>query len=132
MRMIDQIYTPISQSILDAVREAEEIVVIGHSSPDGDCIFSQLACRRIFTQLGKSVTLLNEGPFTRDEIMAYEKEFLTAVPEGLDFEVTSLHEMKKKSRLALVRTNAVAYLQNTGRQDPGEVRPQEVPAFLCR
>lgn len=83
MRMIDQIYTPISQSILDAVREAEEIVVIGHSSPDGDCIFSQLACRRIFTQLGKSVTLLNEGPFTRDEIMAYEKEFLTAVPEGL-------------------------------------------------
>ena len=81
--MIDQIYTPISQSILDAVREAEEIVVIGHSSPDGDCIFSQLACRRIFTQLGKSVTLLNEGPFTRDEIRAYEKEFLTAVPEGL-------------------------------------------------
>ena len=79
----EKIYTPFPAALLDAVRSADEAVVIGHSNPDGDCIFSQLACGRLLGHLGKKVTLLNQGPFQRDEIRAYEDRFLSEVPEGL-------------------------------------------------
>lgn len=77
------IYGPFSKDILAAIGAAEDIVVIGHSNPDGDCIFSQLALGRVLTALGKKVTLLNEGPFARDEIAAYGDCFLTEAPSSL-------------------------------------------------
>lgn len=77
------IYTPFSAQLIDALKAAEDIAVFGHSSPDGDCIFSQLACREIFRAMGKNVTLFNQGPFTRNEIRQFESEFLTEVPSSL-------------------------------------------------
>ena len=77
------VYTPFSMDILTAIRSAEDIVVIGHSNPDGDCVFSQLALSRVLTSLGKHVTLLNEGPFARDEIARFENLFLTEAPSSL-------------------------------------------------
>ena len=79
----EMVYTPFSMDILTAIRAAEDIVVIGHSNPDGDCVFSQLALSRVLTSLGKHVTLLNEGPFARDEIARFENMFLTEAPSSL-------------------------------------------------
>ena len=77
------IYTPFPTQLIDALKVAEDIAVFGHSSPDGDCIFSQLACREIFSAMGKNVTLFNQGPFTRNEIRQFESEFLSEVPSSL-------------------------------------------------
>lgn len=77
------IYTPFPKELLKAVKDAGHIAVFGHSTPDGDCIFSQLACREIFQTMGKKVFLFNQGPFTREEIRKYESQFLNAVPESL-------------------------------------------------
>lgn len=48
--------------ILDAVRDAEHICVVGHIRPDGDCIGSQLALTQALRNEGKTVTCWNEDP----------------------------------------------------------------------
>ena len=46
--------------ILDAIRDARHICVVGHVRPDGDCIGSQLALTQALRNAGKTVTCWNE------------------------------------------------------------------------
>lgn len=42
--------------IAEALKGADDIVIAGHISPDGDCLGSQLALASALRQLGKKVT----------------------------------------------------------------------------
>ena len=81
--MTSELYPGIPSGILDAIKAAGDVVVIGHSNPDGDCIHSQLATANILTRLGKKVTLLNDGPFARNEVKALEPLFKKNCPAGV-------------------------------------------------
>lgn len=78
-----ELFPEISEKIISAIERHDEVIVIGHRNPDGDCIFSSLALARILEHLGKKVTLLNQGEFRNNDTRAYEKYFLNRVPEGL-------------------------------------------------
>lgn len=77
------LFPEISPRILEAIRKHDEVVVIGHKNPDGDCIFSSLALGRMLEHIGKKVVLLNQGEFRNNDTRAYEKYFLKSIPEGL-------------------------------------------------
>ena len=44
------------EDIAQVLREADDVVIAGHVSPDGDCIGSQLALMHVLRALGKTVT----------------------------------------------------------------------------
>src|ERR1044071_3518921 len=46
--------------ILDAIRPAETVCVVGHIRPDGDCIGSQLGLTLALHNAGKKVTCWNQ------------------------------------------------------------------------
>lgn len=48
--------------ILEVIREAQRVCVVGHVRPDGDCIGSQLALTQALRNAGKTVTCWNEDP----------------------------------------------------------------------
>ena len=50
------------EQILDAIKEADTICVVGHIRPDGDCIGSQLGLATALANSGKDVTVWNQDP----------------------------------------------------------------------
>lgn len=53
-------HPPIIDRILDAIREAKTICVVGHMRPDGDCIGSQLGLTLALRAEGKKVVCWNQ------------------------------------------------------------------------
>ncbi len=51
--------------MLDALREAASVCVVGHVRPDGDCIGSQLGLGLALRNAGKQVTVWNQDPLPR-------------------------------------------------------------------
>ncbi len=51
----------IYKEIIQAVRSSQSILITGHEDPDGDSIGSELALGRIIDQLGRKVTIVNQG-----------------------------------------------------------------------
>ncbi|MCR4734280.1 MAG: bifunctional oligoribonuclease/PAP phosphatase NrnA [Treponema sp.] len=49
--------------------------IIGHKEPDGDCIASCLGMASLVNKFGKEYQLLSAGPFKRNEIQRFEKDF---------------------------------------------------------
>lgn len=76
-------YPPIDEEILNVLRTREEFVIVGHVSPDGDCISSQMAMKALLLKMGKTVHLANAGPFDRAEIVHLRADFLTHIDEDL-------------------------------------------------
>ena len=76
-------YPPIDEEILALLREREQFIVVGHVSPDGDCLSSQFAVAALLEHLGKEVTLANAGPFTRSEISHLSSLFIKHIDEDL-------------------------------------------------
>jgi len=76
-------YPPIDEEILYVLRKHEEFVVVGHVSPDGDCISSQMAMKALLLKMGKRVHLANAGPFDRSEITHLRADFLPHIDEEL-------------------------------------------------
>ncbi len=68
-------YPEIEPKILSAIHDSTVAVVIGHISPDGDCIHSQISMGKLLQSLSVEVHLVNAGPFTRKEIRQYEPLF---------------------------------------------------------
>lgn len=62
------------------LREYERYLVVGHVEPDGDCVASALALARFLERKGKVVTLADEGPFDRPEVVSFQPLFRTAAP----------------------------------------------------
>nr|WP_319474565.1 DHH family phosphoesterase [uncultured Sphaerochaeta sp.] len=76
-------YPPIDEEILALLREREEFVVIGHVSPDGDCLSSQMAMNSMLLKMGKNVQMANAGPFDRSEISHLRSDFLNHIDDEL-------------------------------------------------
>jgi len=76
-------YPPIDDEILSVLKNREEFVVVGHVSPDGDCISSQMAMKALLLKMGKRVHLANAGPFDRSEITHLRADFLNHIDEEL-------------------------------------------------
>jgi phosphoesterase RecJ-like protein len=55
-------YPPIIDRVLEAIRVASNICIVGHIRPDGDCIGSQLALTLALKAEGKRVHCWNEDP----------------------------------------------------------------------
>jgi len=53
-------FTHILDEILDAIRRAKTICVVGHVRPDGDCIGSQVGLALALQNFGKQVTVWNQ------------------------------------------------------------------------
>ena len=43
--------------------KSNNIAIIGHINPDGDCVGSQLGLKKALEKIGKNVTVINEGVF---------------------------------------------------------------------
>lgn len=76
-------YPPIDEEILNVLRNRQEFVIVGHVSPDGDCISSQMAMKALLLKMGKQVHLANAGPFERSEITHLRADFLNHIDEDL-------------------------------------------------
>ncbi|MGE4453611.1 MAG: bifunctional oligoribonuclease/PAP phosphatase NrnA [Sphaerochaeta sp.] len=76
-------YPPIDEEILSLLRQRQEFIVIGHVSPDGDCLSSQMAMNSLLLKMGKTVHMANAGPFDRSEITHLRSDFLAHIDEEL-------------------------------------------------
>lgn len=68
-------YTHILDEILDSIRRAKTICVVGHVRPDGDCIGSQVGLALALQNQGKQVTVWNQD--------AVPQKLRFMVPDGL-------------------------------------------------
>ena len=62
------------------LREYERYLVVGHVEPDGDCVASAVALARFLERKGKVVTLADEGPFDRPEVVSFQPLFRVDAP----------------------------------------------------
>ena len=76
-------YPDVDEAILSLLREREEFIVVGHVSPDGDCLSSQFAMAALLEAMGKTVHLANAGPFDRSEIAHLRSDFLKHIDAAL-------------------------------------------------
>ncbi|MPM41208.1 Bifunctional oligoribonuclease and PAP phosphatase NrnA [bioreactor metagenome] len=76
-------YPPIDEQILDLIRSRDEFIVLGHISPDGDCLSSQMAMNSLLLKMGKTVHMANAGPFDRSEISHLRADFLSHIDKEL-------------------------------------------------
>jgi phosphoesterase RecJ-like protein len=77
------VYPPVPNDVIEAIRSSTVAIVVGHVSPDGDCIHSQIATQKLLQKLGVEVHLVNAGPFLRKEIKRFEPLFAPHVDEQL-------------------------------------------------
>lgn len=89
---MQSIFPRIKESLIDEIRRAKCVAVIGHKNPDGDALSSTLALKEILISLGKECIALNSGPFKKKELEFLTRDMLTSVPE----------EFKKKNPLVIV------------------------------
>ena len=76
-------YPTVEPKVLSAIHDASVAIVVGHISPDGDCIHSQIAMAKLLQSLSVEVHLINAGPFTRKEISEFEPLFAPHVAPAL-------------------------------------------------
>lgn len=77
MQIITQQQTDSFKSFIDS---HNTFLIAGHKEPDGDCISSCLGVSYILSHLNKSYTLLNAGPFKRNEIKKFSGFFTSEIP----------------------------------------------------
>jgi len=62
------------------LRKYDRYLVVGHVEPDGDCVASAVALARFLERKGKVVTLADEGPFDRPEVVSFQPLFRADAP----------------------------------------------------
>lgn len=65
--------------VLDLLRTAGEVIIIGHKDPDGDCLYSTLALAELLRGMGKPCLTVNSGPFDKPETASAAPSFVTSV-----------------------------------------------------
>ncbi len=73
-------HTGETAALLRFLSSYKHYYILSHVEPDGDCVGASLALESFLTRRGKTVTLLNEGPFDRPEIQDFAQRFRTALP----------------------------------------------------
>ncbi|MDR0622280.1 MAG: bifunctional oligoribonuclease/PAP phosphatase NrnA [Deltaproteobacteria bacterium] len=71
------------KNLLDCLREAKRVLIIGHQSPDGDAMGSALALGLALSDLGGQVTVGHAGTFPKSlEFLTMGKSFVAPLPFG--------------------------------------------------
>ncbi|OHD25879.1 MAG: hypothetical protein A2086_09755 [Spirochaetes bacterium GWD1_27_9] len=68
-------FSQILNRITEQIKNANNIAVIGHVNPDGDCVGSQLGLVLALNKIGKNAIPINEGKFKGIYKEYYEKHF---------------------------------------------------------
>lgn len=63
------------QAILEFLDRYRSFAIIGHESPDGDCLTSQLTLKSYLERHGKEAVCYSPGPFLRPEVQDLEAQF---------------------------------------------------------
>jgi phosphoesterase RecJ-like protein len=85
-------FPPLPEEIRRVIEDGSSFLVIGHVSPDGDCLSSQITMGALLENLGKQVALVNAGPFERSEITHLAGLFQTSITR----------EMKERNPIVVV------------------------------
>lgn len=97
----------IIETIAKRIDESNEIVVLGHVEPDGDCIGAQLALSGALKALGKRVTAVNSGPYEQSYASNYESYFSKELKAGYD--LAFVVDTSNKERIGLPDINKLDY-----------------------
>lgn len=74
--MNDYLFPPCAENVINVLKDASKVIIIGHKKPDGDCYNSQLAMGNLMKEIGSNeVILANDGPFEREETKLVEHLF---------------------------------------------------------
>ena len=90
------------EQILEAIKNARSICIVGHVRPDGDCIGSQIGLALALIEEGKDVTVWNEDPVP-DKLRFLDPERLVRKPHnGLRFDAVIATDCASLDRLGRV------------------------------
>lgn len=94
--------TKAANEILNAIKNSSAVLVCGHVRPDGDCIGSALAMRRICEKLGKHADAVSEGekPSAFEFLPDYE---LFSAPRRVDYDLLIAVDCADEKRLGEYR-----------------------------
>ena len=88
--------------ILDALREAQTICVVGHIRPDGDCVGSQLGLALALQNEGKQVTCWNEDRIPQKYEFLDQDRIIQKPKSGLEFDCVIATDAASLERLGSV------------------------------
>ncbi|MDB6038784.1 MAG: Phosphoesterase RecJ domain protein [Verrucomicrobiales bacterium] len=92
----------IAEKILDAIRTAETICVVGHVRPDGDCIGSQLGLTLALQNAGKKVTCWNQDRMPAKLAFLDTKKLVETPKPGRQFDCVIATDAASLERLGIV------------------------------
>jgi len=77
------IYPEFSNELLKCLKTNNNFLIVGHTHPDGDCIYSGLALAELLKSLNKDnkVTLASLGPFNKTEIKGQKDKFVSTLSD---------------------------------------------------
>jgi len=76
--------TPLS-AVRDFLVAYEHYYIVSHVDPDADCLGSQIGMKHLLSSLGRTCTLVSDGPFERPEIRSLAGHFtgdIAAIRDG--------------------------------------------------
>lgn len=92
----------IVQRIIEKVRQAQSICVVGHIRPDGDCIGSQLGLTLALRSLGKDAVCWNQDPLPQKLTFLDPDKVVTASKSGRHFDCVISTDAASYERLGKV------------------------------
>src|ERR1043166_8923639 len=85
--------------IVEAIKESQDICVVGHVRPDGDCIGSQLGLALALQNSGKNVTVWNQDPLPSKLSFLDPKKLLQTPEKGRQFDLVIATDCASAERL---------------------------------
>ena len=90
------------EKIIDVLKSAKTVCIVGHVRPDGDCIGSQLGLAMALEHAGKEVTVWNQDPMP-DKLRFLDSEKRLRRPQsGREFDVVVAVDCASHGRLGTV------------------------------
>lgn len=95
-------HPPIIDRILDAIRAAKTICVVGHIRPDGDCVGSQLGLTLALQAEGKKVVCWNQDPMPQKYRFLDRDDIFQIPKRGLKFDCVIAADCASFERLGKI------------------------------
>lgn len=95
-------HTHILDEILDAIRRAKTICIVGHVRPDGDCIGSQVGLGMALQNAGKQVTVWNQDSVPAKLRFMVPTGFVKKPESGQQFDLVIATDCASFERLGTV------------------------------
>src|SRR5215203_4884595 len=97
-----KVHPKVVDRIVEAVKAAETICVVGHVRPDGDCIGSQLGLTLALLSAGKKVTCWNQDRMPAKLSFLDPKKLVEAPKPGKAFDCVIATDAASLERLGAV------------------------------